>query len=301
LLEKDEIMSEFEWLLIDIRSDTLTEFFTMIPFMGSITFYMSLITIGFWLRPGGKVSLQLGVLIPLSILINLILKNSFAVLRPNEDLHLIQVSSMLGFPSSDTMIATIFWGIIALRWQKIYVIILSISMITIIFTSRIYLGVHSIADVVGGVAFGLITLVWWRSDFMQNIIYNKWLNKQISSYFGLILIVSCLYFLTVEDEIYSEEFSISIGALIGFGLSLKTIYKWKLEPGMFSSAHISSIAMSYIMLAILSIAIPTITMDATTKTISNILEHALLVFMIFCIFPRLQRAIARKEQHRVAI
>ena len=87
-------MSEFEWSLIELRSESLTEFFTLMPFMAGSVFYMSIIAIGFWLRPGGKTFAQLGALIPISILINLILKNSFAVLRPHEDLHLIDVNSI---------------------------------------------------------------------------------------------------------------------------------------------------------------------------------------------------------------
>lgn len=288
-------MNEFEWLLIELRSENLTEFFTLIPFMASSVFYMSIIAIGFWLRPGGRTFAQLGALIPISILNNLILKNNFAILRPQEDLHLIQVNSMLGFPSGDVMIATIFWGIIALRWKKTYAIALSVSMVTIIFISRIYLGVHYLSDVIGGLAFGLITLILWRSDFMQDT-YTKWLNKQSSSYWGLLLTILCIYFLTAEDDIYSEDFVVATGAMIGFGLSLKTISRWHFEPGMFSANHISSIAMSYIMLASLSFVIPTITINETTKIISGILEYTLLMFMIYCIFPRLQRAIARKEQ-----
>ncbi len=288
-------MTEFEWLLIEMRSDGLTEFFTLMPFMASSVFYMSIIAIGFWLRPGGKTFVQLGAIIPFSILLNLILKNSFAILRPHEDLHLIPVDSMLGFPSGDIMIATIFWGIIALRWKKTYAKALSIFMVSIILVSRVYLGVHSLADVIGGLAFGLITLIWWRTDFMQNT-YHKWLNKQSSSYWGLLWIVLFLYFLTAEDDIYSQNFVVATGALIGFGFSLKTISRWHFEPGMFSANHISSVAMSYIMLATLSMAIPTIMLNSTTKIVSGILEYTLLMFMIYCIFPRLQRAIARKEQ-----
>lgn len=241
---------------------------------------MSIIAIGFWLRPSGKTFVQFGVLIPFSILLNLILKNSFAVLRPDEDLHLIQVNSMLSFPSGTVMTAVIFWGMVALRWQKTYAIALSVSMIAIIFISRIYLGIHTIADVTGGLAFGLITLIWWRSDFMQNT-YNKWLNKQSSSYWWLLLTILCLYFLTAEDDIYSQDFVVATGALIGFGLSLKTISKWHFERGMFSVDHICSIAMSYLMLASLSVVIPTITINETTKIVSGILEYTLLMFMIY--------------------
>ena len=281
----------------ELRSENLTAFFTLMPFMASSIFYMSIIAIGFWLRPGGTTFVQLGVLIPFSILTNLILKNSFAVLRPHEDLHLIHVNSMLGFPSEDLMIATIFWGIIALRWQKMYVVTLSISMVSIICISRIYLGVHTLADVIGGVAFGLITIVWWRSNCMQNI-YDKWLNKHSTSYWVCLLITLCLYFLTSEDDIYSKDFVVATGALIGFGLSLKNISRWNFELGMFSTNHLMSIALSYIVLASLSVVIPTIMINETTKIISSILEYTLLTLMIYGLFPRMQKAIARRENRQ---
>jgi len=149
----------------------------------------------------------------------------------------------------------------------------------------------------GGVAFGLITIIWWRAEFMQNI-YDKWLNKQSPRYWGLLCITFSLYFLTAEDDIYSQDFVVATGALIGFGLSLRTISKWHFEPEMFSVNHVGSIAMSYVMLAVLSIAIPTIIINESTKIISGIFEYTLLMFMIFCIFPRLHRAIARREQDK---
>ena len=113
-----------------------------------------------------------------------------------------------------------------------------------------------------------------------------------------IWITFSLYFLTAEDDIYSQDFVVATGALIGFGLSLRTISKWHFEPEMFSVNHVGSIAMSYVMLAMLSIAIPTIIINESTKIISGIFEYTLLMFIIFCIFPRLQRAKARREQDK---
>ena len=40
-------MSEFEWSLIELRSESLTEFFTLMPFMAGSVFYMYIIAIGF--------------------------------------------------------------------------------------------------------------------------------------------------------------------------------------------------------------------------------------------------------------
>jgi hypothetical protein len=93
-------MIDPEWLL-HLRSEHLTEFFILLPLLASGIFYISTISIGYWLRPGGWTFVQLGFLVPFATIVNLILKHSFAIIRPHEDLHLVHVESILGFPSGD--------------------------------------------------------------------------------------------------------------------------------------------------------------------------------------------------------
>lgn len=63
-----------------------------------------------------------------------------------------------GFPSGHTSIAIAFWAALALLFRKRWLSILSVSLMILIPFSRIYLGVHFIADVLGGIVVGLAML-----------------------------------------------------------------------------------------------------------------------------------------------
>jgi len=63
-----------------------------------------------------------------------------------------------GFPSGHTSIAVALWGALILLFRKKWVAMISIAMMLLIPFSRMYLGVHFIADVLGGYAIGAIVL-----------------------------------------------------------------------------------------------------------------------------------------------
>ena len=68
-----------------------------------------------------------------------------------------------GFPSGHTSIAVVFWGTLMLLFRKRWLSVLCVSLIVLIPFSRIYLGVHFIADVLGGYFIGGIMLwVFYR-------------------------------------------------------------------------------------------------------------------------------------------
>ncbi len=67
-----------------------------------------------------------------------------------------------GFPSGHTAVATVFWAGMAL-WSAVgrrtTVWVVAIAAIVIVGTTRMYLGVHFPADVLGGLVVGIIVLV----------------------------------------------------------------------------------------------------------------------------------------------
>lgn len=63
-----------------------------------------------------------------------------------------------GFPSGHTSVAVTVWGGMAILFRKKWLTYLSIAMILLIPFSRLYLGVHFIADILGGYALGGIIL-----------------------------------------------------------------------------------------------------------------------------------------------
>lgn len=132
-----------------------------------------------------------------------------------------------GFPSGHTSIAIAFWGALALLFRRRWLSIISISLILLIPFSRIYLGVHFIADVIGGYLVGGVMLL----SFYQLVIRPKALEQylQIKTHqFAfdfknfLITIAPLLWLFALEDTRYWIVPAVLWGFGLGFmGLSQK--------------------------------------------------------------------------------
>ena len=103
--------------------------------------------------------LALALVVPGGLLLNLLLKMTFARSRPEwGDVDLIGYS----FPSGHTMTATLFYGLLAVFlvievkpwWGRSIAAALAFAIICAVGFSRIYLGAHYFSDVVAAVAAG---------------------------------------------------------------------------------------------------------------------------------------------------
>lgn len=123
-----------------------------------------------------------------------------------------------GFPSGHTSIALAFWGALALLFRKRWLSYISISLIFLIPFSRIYLGVHFIADVLGGYFVGGLMLWSFYRLVITPVALKKYMltnqhqfKVDIKNF--LILIAPLLWLLVIEDT----KYWIVPGVLLGFG------------------------------------------------------------------------------------
>lgn len=114
------------------------------------------------IKIGVPVTLTLGI----SAFLSVVLKYFFSVERP--DINRLVSITGYGFPSGHAMNGTVFIGLCAYlfirytykRPLKIAVIAISLAFMLLMGFSRIYLGVHTLTDVLGGYTAGLFVLVF---------------------------------------------------------------------------------------------------------------------------------------------
>lgn len=281
-----------EWLLA-YRTDTLTCIFKMFPYLVSDYFCFLVVAFGYWLRPHKKLFIDLGYLIPVTTILNYELKNSFAIPRPSSLYHLIPVHDPYGFPSGDVMLASVFWGMVFCATKSWVLRLLCVSIVASIMASRVYLGVHSPYDVCGGVFFGLMIVALWNSARVQANIsewYEGYPQTFWMSYFG----IAALPFLS-NGTTLPPVVIMSLGALLGYGLSLSSIGEAMNEADTSVSLRETSpkkwiaIGLSAIILVVIAKIIP---MPKDYPMLANLLnfpKYALIIYLIYSVLPRAQR------------
>ncbi|MCL2366401.1 MAG: phosphatase PAP2 family protein [Oscillospiraceae bacterium] len=125
-----------------------------------------------------KVGVPVGVaLVSSAILGPIILKNIFAIDRPT--INQIVNAGGFGYPSGHAMNATVFFGMCAVmvvryarsKVMKVLFFTFAIICMLLVGLSRIYLGVHTLTDVVGGYFAG--SAVVCAAVLIERHIYNK--------------------------------------------------------------------------------------------------------------------------------
>jgi hypothetical protein len=202
--------------IIALRSPELTTFFKIFPFLVSDTFYIAVIALGYWTFRNPRVFWKLGFLVPFSTLLTALLKSVFMHDRPEAALHLVTITDKSsGFPSGDVLVSVVFWGMLALHFRSKALCVFSALIILCIMLSRIYLGVHTIDQVCGGLLFGALILALSQSSEGQKM-FNDWQNGRTTSYWVLCALISLAY-VAIAPEI-SLLVLVVVGVLIGYGV-----------------------------------------------------------------------------------
>jgi membrane-associated phospholipid phosphatase len=180
-----------------------------------------------------------------------------------------------GFPSGHTSIAIAFWGALGLLFRKKWLNFIVIPLIFLIPFSRVYLGVHFVADILGGYLIGGIML--W--SFYKLVINPSSLKIYMQTHrhkFAfdiktfLILIPPIIGFLLLEDS----KYLIATGVPLGFGLGFLIIAEKGLPIETGSLFHRMSKVLSAVAIFVLTILI----LDIIAKAI-NISDNRLYIFV----------------------
>lgn len=109
-------------------------------------------------------AMWLVVAVESAMLLNVLLKIGFARHRPDIDVPMLHLSTF-SFPSGHALAATVFWGCIWLLvprgLARSVTGLLVILLVALVSTSRVYLGVHYLTDVLAGISEGALCAAAW--------------------------------------------------------------------------------------------------------------------------------------------
>lgn len=218
-------LNDISWV-VNIRTPYLTPLFEFFTWLGYRDFLFMFIPFVYWCFDR-KIFGRLVIIVFFTAIINSLLKDIFQDPRPDFSLNIdpwLQTEASFGFPSGHTQIAVVIWLYIALVAKNSIVRTVSILFLLGVPLSRIYLGVHDIGDVLGGMIFGLITL-YLASIVYKNIEIGKINFTIFTQYAGLIIIFIILYFLWPSDHETTIVTGIG-GLIIGFFIGKNIDYKY---------------------------------------------------------------------------
>ena len=159
-----------EWIL-SIRSPTITPLFQYITWLGYSDFLFLFIPFCYWFCDR-KIYGALPQFVFISALVNSLAKSFFQDPRPDNSLNidpwLNTFDPSFGFPSGHAHLAVVIWGFIFLKSNNIFIKAVAMFLLVSVSFSRIYLGVHDIGDVIGGMILGIISLL-----FIELLLKNK--------------------------------------------------------------------------------------------------------------------------------
>ena len=162
----------------NLRSDNTTLFMTIITGFGSFIFITSLLIVLLLLYKNKKTVYYIIINTISIFLINDFVKHIFN--RPRPSGFNIVNETGFSFPSSHVMVSVVIYGLLSyLAYKKInnkiikYSVMILLSILVLLISiSRIYLGVHYLSDVVGGLSLGIIYLMIFlmlNKDFEKKV------------------------------------------------------------------------------------------------------------------------------------
>lgn len=141
-----------EWLLDPMK------FFS---FLGTQEFYLLIMPILYWCLDA-SLGIRIGIMLLVSDSLNSILKVIFHTARPfwySRQVTAYAFEDSFGFPSGHAQNSAAVLGLLAASIKRTWVWVVSLALILLIGSSRIYLAVHFPQDVIAGWIVGLL-LVW---------------------------------------------------------------------------------------------------------------------------------------------
>ncbi|MFC9976032.1 phosphatase PAP2 family protein [Spirillospora sp. NPDC127200] len=168
----------------------LTGFMHVMSFVGSAVFFLPLLMVVYWCvdpRTGARAA----VLLTLSGVLNTVLKLFFHAPRPfwtDPAITGHEGRDSFGMPSGHAQNSAVAWGFLGSRFRRRAVWAAVVAVIVLVGVSRIYLGVHSLGQVLAGWAVGGLLLA--AGLRLEPVVVPWWSRRPLPAQIALALAVS---------------------------------------------------------------------------------------------------------------
>lgn len=194
-------------------------FFQAVTMIGEDVFLIVAMTLIYWCI-NKKFGYRLGFTYLYSIILNGIVKEILKVERPfNKDgIRSLRIETATGysFPSGHAQGSTTFFTSVMLYFKKTWLYILSSILILLVMISRLYLGVHTLTDVIGGFILGFLWV------FMANKIMDYVEDGNEHLLFIIIIPIAIgAFFFKAPD--YFKAAGITSSFILGYYIETKYI------------------------------------------------------------------------------
>jgi membrane-associated phospholipid phosphatase len=153
--------------------------------LGSESFFLLIAPAIYWcLSP--RIGLRIGAYLIVSEVVNSLLKLAFHDPRPywvDPEMRVMAGESSFGMPSGHAQNAVVVWGGIAATLKSRAAWIISVALMLLIGLSRIYIGVHSVDDVLVGWLVGALLL--WMLIKLEPIVILRLRRHTLARQFAI--------------------------------------------------------------------------------------------------------------------
>lgn len=152
-------MADFILWLQQFSSPATDSFFLLISALTNEFVYLAVLGVVYWCIDKNK-AYYISIFLFLSFGLNSLLKNIFRIPRPYtySTVRQIDVDTGYGysFPSGHAQLSTTFSGLFSVVFKKTWIYIVGAILVALTGLSRMYLGVHTIIDILFGIISGLL-------------------------------------------------------------------------------------------------------------------------------------------------
>ncbi|PGS12186.1 phosphatidic acid phosphatase [Bacillus cereus] len=203
-----------EWMT-SLEGSVLTTFFKLVSSIANETLYLIIISILYWCVSKRK-AFHMIVILCFSGYMGLVVKEFMKIPRPYtyDGIQALYEKSAAGysFPSTHVQLATTFWGSFMILCKKRIIWIIGIIFIILVTTSRLYLRVHWLSDIIGAVLISVIVVYLYTKVTVKLSDRKFILLQRIVLVFSLIM-----YFMTDQIDNF-KLLGVLTGSTIGIML-----------------------------------------------------------------------------------